>query len=344
MSIGVSDAVASNYDLAFSISPAKNKPEAKKSTEDDEEYTLTLAPFTKAPKINFGTVKLNNLVERNLLIINPQEFQVKLNVSSTDLKINNMEIIIEPLANICFKIKWQPEKPDNYKYTILFEVTSCARFKFKVHAFGICVQPQEMPKIRKPLATLKPNNYKKENSAQFNNATKSEQASSKLEAKLSLTYDKANKENEPAVSDLRRQTSIISIPRMYKNNPNDPSFKQSNSTSVFSTLKKANNETKYFDEDENTAMHNNSLFELQIEKQEASLTPKLSDFLKPSSYSNLDSLLLSCEKMAEQFLSSTQKASTKPIGRTLDLSAVSSASATTVLNMSKTTLKSRFYF
>ena len=28
--------------------------------KDDEEYVLTLEPFTKTPKINFGSVKANN--------------------------------------------------------------------------------------------------------------------------------------------------------------------------------------------------------------------------------------------------------------------------------------------
>ena len=461
MSIGVTDAVASNYGLAFSISPAKKKPKDKKSNDDDEEYILTLAPFTKAPKINFGTVKLNTLVERNLLIINPQDFEVKLNVSNQDLKINNMEIIIDRMTNICFKIKWQPDKPDSYKYTILFEVTNCARLKFIVHAFGICPKPQEMPKIRKPLTMLQP--LKKEKSAQFNDETKTKPSATKIEAKLvnkenkeakkpaqtqpvkktatcsvsvtttttttsttvkkpssgygnfdlnnhlskkpkqdewALNFYKIEYDNESAINDktyvnknldaadLRRQTCIISSPRMYKNTPNDlycsndnlyvndyasaktPSLKRSNSTqnmvspsylsfvdktvvvvagteqsvsedetvlhknstrnspSVFSTLKKFNNETKYFNEEENTPMHTKSMFGPQIEKQEASLTPKLSDFLKPSSLFNQNSLLLSCEKTAEQFLSSTKVASTKLIDMTFGLSAVGSTSAT----------------
>lgn len=66
--------IASSYGLAFSISPAK--PKKSKANEDDDDYVLTLAPFTKAPKINFGQVKVNTLVERNLLIINPQQFEV----------------------------------------------------------------------------------------------------------------------------------------------------------------------------------------------------------------------------------------------------------------------------
>ena len=65
--------IASRYGLAFSISPAK--PQKAKANEDDDDYVLTLAPFTRAP-INFGQVKMNTLVERNLLIINPQQFEV----------------------------------------------------------------------------------------------------------------------------------------------------------------------------------------------------------------------------------------------------------------------------
>jgi hypothetical protein len=477
MSIGVTDAVATNYGLAFSISPAKKKPKDKKSTDDDEEYILTLAPFTKAPKINFGTVKLNSLVERNLLIINPQDFEVKLTVSNQDLKINNMEINIDRMTNICFKIKWQPDKPDNYKYTILFEVTNCARLKFIVHAFGVCPKPQDMPKIRKPLTMLQP--LKKEKSAQFNDEAKAKPAAAKVEAKLvckenketkkpaqppakktsstatcsvsvtttttttttsttavkkpssgyanfnlnnhltkkpkqdewALNFYKIDYDNESAVSDktyvnanldaadLRRQTCIIASPRVYKNTPNDlycsndnlfvneyasaktPSLKRSNSTqnvvspsylsfvdktvvvvagteqsasedetvlhknstrdspSVFSTLKRANNETKYFNEDENTPMHAKSMFGPQIEKQEASLTPKLSDFLKPSSLFNQNSLLFSCEKTAEQFMSSTQVASTMLLGVTLGLSTASATIASSTVLITPKTCK-----
>ena len=394
MSIGVTDAVASNYGLAFSISPAKKKPKDKKSNDDDEEYILTLAPFTKAPKINFGTVKLNTLVERNLLIINPQDFEVKLNVSNQDLKINNMEIIIDRMTNICFKIKWQPDKPDSYKYTILFEVTNCARLKFIVHAFGICPKPQEMPKIRKPLTMLQP--LKKEKSAQFNDETKTKPSATKIEAKL---VNKENKEaKKPAQTQPVKKTATCSVSvtttttttsttvkkpssgygnfdlnnhlskkpkqdewalNFYKidydnesaiNDKNmvSPSYlsfvdktvvvvagtEQSvsedetvlhknsinsmrNSPSVFSTLKKFNNETKYYNEEENTPMNAKSMFGPQIEKQEASLMPKLSDFLKPSSLSNQNSPLLSSEKTAEQPLSSTKVASTKLIGMTI---------------------------
>jgi hypothetical protein len=151
----LSEAIASNYGLAFSISPAKKRAN-KTGDDEDEEYKLTLAPFTKAPKINFGQVKVNQAVERNLLIINPQEFEVKLKVSNDDLKINNMEITIAQMTNIDFKIKWQPDKPDNYKYSILFEVTNCARLKFLVHAFGVCLAPEVAKKHRKPLTMLQP--------------------------------------------------------------------------------------------------------------------------------------------------------------------------------------------
>lgn len=89
------DVVANNYGLAFSISPAKKKvKKPNDKDEDDEEYTLTLAPFCKAPKINFGEVKVNTIVERTVLIINPQQFDVKLNVTNQDLEINNMELLI----------------------------------------------------------------------------------------------------------------------------------------------------------------------------------------------------------------------------------------------------------
>ena len=159
------DYVAHQNGLAFSISPATHRTKAKNGRhnnaaddDDDEEYVLTLAPFTRPPKINFGTVKLNQLVERNLLIINPQQFEVVLNVSNQDLRINNMEITIGKMTNIDFKIRWQPDKADNYKYSILFEVVNNARLKFLVHAFGVCLAPPKKPAPvnRKPFTMLQP--------------------------------------------------------------------------------------------------------------------------------------------------------------------------------------------
>lgn len=51
---------------------------SKTTSGDDENYTLTLAPLTRTPKINFGHTKVNCQIERDLLIINPQQFQVVL--------------------------------------------------------------------------------------------------------------------------------------------------------------------------------------------------------------------------------------------------------------------------
>lgn len=162
--------------LAFSISPAK--PSKNKSTDDDD-YSLTLAPFTKAPKISFGTVKLNTLVERNLLIINPQSFEVKLNVLSQELAINNLELIIDKMSNVNFKIKWQPDKADSYKYTIFFEVINNARLKFLVHCYGVCTAPVVKKGPRKPFTMLQP--IKKEKSATFADTKTKTMAVSRLE-------------------------------------------------------------------------------------------------------------------------------------------------------------------
>jgi hypothetical protein len=126
----------------------------------------------------------------------------------------------------------------------------------------------------------------------------------------------------------------------YKNTPNDlyssndyasaktPSFKPSNSTQKMVTPSYSSFVRAH--DDENAK----SMFGPKIEKQEDS--SRLSDFLKSFSLFNQDSLLLTCEKTPEQFLSSTQEGSTT-IDMTLGLSAVSLASdtiaSTTVLDM-----------
>jgi hypothetical protein len=201
--------VSATFGLAFSISPAKHKAKSKHD-EDDEEYILTLAPFTKPPKINFGQVKLNQQVERNLLIINPQQFEVKLNISNQDLKINNMEITINANTNIDFKIKWQPDKPDNYKYSILFEVTNCARLKFLVHAFGVCLSDnKKMP--RKPLTMLQPLREKKTQQGVLKpavNFDKNNTTASTNKVEVKLVTNKENLKKQTAVSINKPSISI----------------------------------------------------------------------------------------------------------------------------------------
>ena len=96
--------------------------------------------------------------------------KVKLNVLSQELSIDNMELSIEKNSNVNFKIKWQPDKPDSYKYTIFFEVVNNAKLKFLVHCYGHCVAPPSKKPFRKPFTTLQP--IKKEGSTKFAEDTK----------------------------------------------------------------------------------------------------------------------------------------------------------------------------
>jgi hypothetical protein len=149
--------------LAFSISPARRPTKSQlKSSEDDgenEEYILTLAPFTRPPKINLGQVRANHSSARHLLIINPQQFTVALNINSTELHINNIALELLAGATATLTITWQPERPDHYKYAIFVEVTNAARLKFLVHAYGVCVKSPDPKKTvlnRRPFTTLQP--------------------------------------------------------------------------------------------------------------------------------------------------------------------------------------------
>lgn len=157
--------------LSFSISPAKHKQ--RKDEDEEEEYILTLAPFTRPPKINFGTVKLNSFVERNLLIFNPQQFPVELNINSSELNINNIRLRVDQMENVNLKLKWQPDRVDYFKYSIFFEVTNSARLKFVVHAYGVCVKPdpKKISAARKPFAMLQPLKKEKTNVPTVSNTT-----------------------------------------------------------------------------------------------------------------------------------------------------------------------------
>ena len=249
----MSGAVAATYGLAFSISPAPKKKPSKSSNkdEDDDEYILTLAPFTRVPKINFGEVKVNTLVERILLISNPQEFTVRLNVTNQDLDINNMEIDIPRNTQVDFKIRWQPEKPGQYKYAITFELIEGAKLKFLVHAFGICKAPPPPKKVvqipRKPLAMLQP--LKREKSTLFNEPTNKAKPSAKttkenheglIKKSISTTFIKASvqpsysrplKEQRPSESLKATTTSKLAMNRfddLYKSFSGDEDFEITN--------------------------------------------------------------------------------------------------------------------
>lgn len=181
--------------LAFSISPCKKSN--RKNKDDDEVYILTLAPFTKPPKISFGTVKLNESVEKMLLIVNPQQFNVELNVTNTELNIDNIKLMIEKGAQIELKLKWEPSKPDNYKYSIQFEVLNSARLKFIVHAFGICEKPDPKKKapIRKPLTVLQPLKTKKEEETKLHQQQQQPMKTSRTSLEQTIVMRVGNQEN-----------------------------------------------------------------------------------------------------------------------------------------------------
>lgn len=105
---------------------------------------LTLAPHQRSPIINFGYVKADSENQKVLIIKNPQNFQVKLNVtcqghSMNQNNYNKMTLIIEKNSSIDFKIKWQPVESGNYKYKILFEVIEPKSLrKIIVNCYGDC--------------------------------------------------------------------------------------------------------------------------------------------------------------------------------------------------------------
>lgn len=122
----------------------------------EEESILTLAPFSKTPKIDFGFTKADSKkpIVRFLCIKNVQSFVVNLRITCQDLKINNLELSIPRKEALNLEIKWEPETHGNYKHAILFEVTNATKLKFIVHAFGVCLPA--LKRVRKPLATFQP--------------------------------------------------------------------------------------------------------------------------------------------------------------------------------------------
>ena len=279
-------AVAANaFGLTFSISPSK-KVKSKKQ-EDDEEYFLTLAPFTKPPKVSFGTVKLNETVERTVIIINPQQFQVDLNVSNEQLNINNYPLTVAANQSINLKIKWSPEKPDNYKYSILFEVTNSARLKFIVHAYGICVKPEvKKTANRKPFTMLQPLKEKSSNKV----ALKPIEGPPATSA-LSVTKTSSVTASLTTVTTKSQQfcDKTIIIKKENKENNNKNLYNPSHLyASDDLDLTPKPNESHLLGSLKNNTILKTPHHHLKSESLAQSHTPKLCDYLKPTYEMNED--------------------------------------------------------
>ena len=123
-----------------------SKEQIKK--DDEKEYILELNLNAIRPKINFGQVNINTLVERTLLVKNVQNKQIKINVNNKELDINNLKLCIEKQEHTPLKIKWQPKEAQNLKCSIRFEVTNASRLNFIVKVVGVCVG-LEAPVIQK---------------------------------------------------------------------------------------------------------------------------------------------------------------------------------------------------
>lgn len=76
---------------------------------------------------------------------------MELNVVNSELNINNIKLFVESGQTVTLKLKWEPTKPDNYRYTINFEVLNSLKLKFVVHAYGICekIDPKKKPAVRR---------------------------------------------------------------------------------------------------------------------------------------------------------------------------------------------------
>jgi hypothetical protein len=128
--------------IKFFFSP----PGKSQKNDENDVNILTLAQFTKTPKISFGNVQLNSSVTRQLIIKNPQDFKVKLTVTCKDLKIDNVDLNIEKNAEISLDLSWQPTEIGPFKYKIVVEVVD-NHAKFLVHAFGNCTAaPKKLAK------------------------------------------------------------------------------------------------------------------------------------------------------------------------------------------------------
>jgi hypothetical protein len=143
--------IKNNY-LTFSISKTINQ------NDENTDSKLILAPYLPVPKIDFGQAKINESIERNISIVNPQKFEVVLSIYMSFNKSDKLaQLKLNAGSNTNFNIKWQPDKPDKYSYTIIFEVINQARLKFSVNAVGLCIPDSAAKPLKRMLRPLNPN-------------------------------------------------------------------------------------------------------------------------------------------------------------------------------------------
>ena len=216
------------HGLAYSISPAVKRKRSNSLTKD-EDMILTLAPFTLAPKINLGEVNVDTSVERNLIISNPQDFLVKLKVTSQDLEINTMEIKIPSKNDVNFKISWKPEVPGKYKFLALIETIEGVNLKFLVHLFGTCIPIKQNIQVpRKPLGVLQP----------LKRTTYLANCKAKTVKSIIPMNDKTNKENI-----TKKSIPENCLTKLVKTQ----SQLESSERKIFQDLNKSSNESQYFE-------------------------------------------------------------------------------------------------
>jgi hypothetical protein len=293
--------------FAFAISPAKPQSRSKRKDQEEEYYQLILAPFTKPPKISFGSVKINELVQRSVCITNPQVFPLEVVISNQELNINNVKVSIASMQDVNLCIKWQPEKPDSYKYSILVECSGInGASKFLIHAFGICVKPPEVKKpIRKPLVTLQPLKREK-TSASSLQAIKNEPAvppsvkpAATKPATASLTVTKKVFDQTILVKQEKQVASNAATAVAKSNKENSSSQASSLARNAMYNTARLYADDHNDDDDNYLACEKTprpeSFFQAPaLSMTDASLTPKLSDFMTPtpgltSDFSMIDS-------------------------------------------------------
>jgi len=195
--------------LSISVSKTINQ------NDENKDFKLILAPFEPLPKIDFGQAKINDIIERNLSIENPQKFPVELTVYMSCSKSNEIaHLNVAPGSSTKINIKWQPEKADKYVYTINFEVVNVARLKFPVNAVGVCV-PDSVPtrKTTRMLRPLNSNEVEKQNQNQKVPLNVTRVVTSKKEKET----EKENVANEISISgSTKQQQNIVKPPVVNK--------------------------------------------------------------------------------------------------------------------------------
>ncbi|CAH1785861.1 unnamed protein product, partial [Owenia fusiformis] len=160
--------------IPFSSGPGGSKKSAKRRSwftpgkqietqlaiehSEGEVEELTLTHFTKAPRIGFGTVRVEKSKIRNLLVKNPHDYEQVVVIEKFPHKknftVDQMQFVVAPKDEVMLQITWTPTEEGNCREMILFHVDGT--YRLQAYVYGVVEPVPTQKKKKRKFWTKKP--------------------------------------------------------------------------------------------------------------------------------------------------------------------------------------------